>query len=244
MGEKKPKQATTVMPAMSVSTQPSIAQNNRLKNSSSVTRPSSASSTNLSSTSTTPAQPQSVRRYLPAHMKAPFQTQPEKKRRPSSITRNSVQINANQRPNSARRSVSQQRRQSTTAPTTQTPHIPSVQNEIVSLTHNGDANGINQEDTTSAVATTEVPIDVSNDIDEVEISSVPQPIILNRALIKPLRRLWKQNQTLRLRLKRAVEKKSISIPSFIDRLNEQVRFIRFLFEIGCFFSLDSFIHGH
>lgn len=230
-----------MIPPVPALAQPNISQSNRLKSSSSVTRPSSASSTNLSSTSTTPAQPQSVRRYVPAHMKAPFQTQPEKKRRTSSTTRNSIQINTNQRPNSARRSISQQRRQSTTAPSTQTPpQISLVQNEIAPLTYNEDMNGINHEmissDHTSAVVTAEVPIDVSNDIDEVEISSVPQPIILNRALIKPLRRLWKQNQNLRLRLRRAVEKKPISTPSFIDRLNEQVRFVRFLFDICCFFS--------
>ena len=229
------------MPPVPVLAQSSIAQNTRLKSSSSLTRPSSASSTNLSSTSTTPAQPQSVRRYVPAHMKAPFQTQPEKKRRTSSTTRNSIQINANQQPNSARCSISQQRRQSTTAPSTQTlPHIPLVQNEIAPLTHHEDMNGTNHEmislDPTSAVVTAEVPTDVSNDIDEVEISSVSQPIILNRALIKPLRRLWKQNQNLRLRLRRAVEKKTISTPSFIDRLNEQVKFVRFLFDICYFFS--------
>lgn len=214
----------TVIPPIPTSAQPNITQNNRSKTSPSTIRPSSAGSTNPSSSlsNTTPTPSQSVRRYVPAHMKAPFQTQPEKKRRPSSTTRNSTQMSINQRPNSARRSVSQQRRPSITPSSTQTPpvpHIPLVQNEPVPISDNENTNGINHA---SAIVTTEVPIAVSNEIDEMEMSSIPQPIILNRALVKPLRRLWKHNQNLRLRLIREVEKKTISTPPFIDRLNEQV----------------------
>ena len=54
----------------------------------------------------------------------------------------------------------------------------------------------------------------------------PEPIILNRALVKPLRRVWKQNQNLRLRLQRELEKKPLPSPAFINRLNEQVETFR------------------
>jgi hypothetical protein len=179
-------------------------------------------------------------------MKAPFQTQPEKKRRPSSSNRNSIQTNANQRPSTARRPLSQQRRQSSSSTaqsivelppqTTPIPFIPPVQNETNSMIDNQNMNGSNH---TSAITTVEEPIHVSNEIDDMDISPIPQPIILNRALIKPLRRLWKQNQNLRLRLIHELEKKSASSPLFINRLNEQVKSIVFPSKYH-YFSLDSF----
>jgi hypothetical protein len=182
-------------------------------------------------------------------MKAPFQTQPEKKRRPSSSNRNSIQTNANQRPSTARRSLSQQRRQSSSsaaqsivelpAQAIPIPSILSVQNETNSMIDNESTNGI---DHTSAITTVEDPIHGSNEIDDMEISPIPQPIILNRALIKPLRRLWKQNQNLRLRLARELEKKSSSSPSFINRLNEQVKSIVSVPLKYHYYSLLRFIH--
>jgi hypothetical protein len=173
-------------------------------------------------------------------MKAPFLTQPEKKRRSSSAVRNSTQTNSNQRTSATRRSTSQQRRPSSTSTTqsivelsqqtTQTPSIPVAQNEKNSIIENKNLNGTNHEtivpDRTSVITTTEEPINVSNEIDEIDITSVPQPIILNRALVKPLRRLWKQNQNLRLRLERELDKKLTSSPLFIDRLNEQVKLFK------------------
>ena len=243
MGEKKPKQPSTVAAPVPTSIQSNNTHNNRPKTSSSI-RPSSSNSNILPSSNVPPtssssssSQPQPVRRYVPAHMKAPFQTQPEKKRRPSSSNRNSIQTNGNQQPSTARRSLSQQRRQSSSsaarsvvelppqATPVPAPTILPVQNEANSMMNNESTNGI---DHTSAVATVEEPIHVSNEIDDMEILPVPQPIILNRALIKPLRRLWKQNQNLRLRLARELEKKSTSSPSFINRLNEQVKSIDFL----------------
>ncbi len=96
-------------------------------------------------------------------------------------------------------------------------------------------------DHTIAIAITEEPINISHEIDERAISPVPQQIILNRALIKPLRRLWKQNQNLRLRLARERDKKSTSSPLFIDRLNEQVKSIRSIYFLShIIFCLDSF----
>ncbi len=221
------------------SIQSSTTRNSRPKTSSSV-RPSSASSTIPLASDPSSSQPQSVRRYVPAHMKAPFLTQPEKKRRSSSAVRNSTQTNSNQRTSATRRSTSQQRRPSSTSTTqsivelsqqtTQTPSIPVAQNEKNSIIENKNLNGTNHEtivpDRTSVITTTEEPINVSNEIDEIDITSVPQPIILNRALVKPLRRLWKQNQNLRLRLERELDKKLTSSPLFIDRLNEQVKLFK------------------
>jgi hypothetical protein len=167
-------------------------------------------------------------------MKAPFLTQPEKKRRPTSATRNNAPTNSNQRTSMTRRSVSQQRRQSSSSTTQsinelsqQTLPGPSVSNEQNSIIDNQNTNGIRHDnilpDHTSAITTIEEPINIPNETVETDLSPVPEPIILNRALIIPLRRLWKQNRTLRLRLKREREKKSISSPLFIDRLNEQVK---------------------
>ncbi len=258
MGEKKPKQSSTVIVPVPTSIQSSITHNNRPKTSSSV-RSSSATSTippsSNASSSSSSSQPQSVRRYVPAHMKAPFQTQPEKKRRPISSTRNSIQTNSNQRPSTARRTLSQQRRQSSSSAaqsivelppqTTTIPSIPLVQNETNSILDNQNMNGINHEiivsDRTSAITTVEEPVHVSNEIHEMDISPIPPQIILNRALIKPLRHLWKQNQNLRLRLIRELEKKSSSSPLFINRLNEQVKSILFPSKYH-HFSLDSFTY--
>ncbi len=92
---------------------------------------------------------------------------------------------------------------------------------------NQNLNDMNHEtivgDHTSVITTTEEPINVNNEIVDIDTSPLPQSIILNRGLIKPLRRLWKQNQNLRLRLERELDKKSSSLPLFIDRLNEQVK---------------------
>jgi hypothetical protein len=236
VGEKKSKQPSTVITPTPTSIQSNTTHNSRPKTSSSV-RPSSASSTIPPSPDSSSSQPQSVRRYVPAHMKAPFQTQPEKKRRPSSAVRNSTQTNSNQRTSTTRRSISQQRRQSSSSTTqsilelsqqtTQIPSVSLVQNEKISMIDNQNINGINHEtiipNQISVITTAEEPINVSNEIDEIGISPVPQPIILNRGLVKPLRRLWKQNQNLRLRLERELDKKVKSSPLFIDRLNEQVK---------------------
>lgn len=171
-------------------------------------------------------------------MKAPFQTQPEKKRRPSSAIRNSSQANSDQRTSVARRPISQQRRPSSSSITTQSTvelsqqrtqmlSSPLVQNENSSIVDNQNINDMNPEtivpDHTSSIITTEEFTNVSNEIDEINIPAVPQPIILNRALVKPLRRLWKQNQNLRLRLEHELNKKVTSSPLFIDRVNEQVK---------------------
>ena len=184
--------------------------------SSSTARPSSANSTASPPpppSSVTPStQVQNVRRFVPAHVKAPFLTQPEKKRRPNSSTRNSNQTNP------TRRSISQQRRPVSSLstqsivqlfqPTTQTTeNIPPV-----------DTNTSNDQ----ILVTTEEPVYVSNEIDEIEVPPVPQPIILNRALIKPLHRLWKQNQSLRSRLANELDKKPNTTPIFIERLKQQV----------------------
>lgn len=236
MSEKKSKQPLTVITPTPTSIQSNTTHNSRPKTSSSV-RPSSASSTIPPSSDSSSSQPQSVRRYVPAHMKAPFQTQPEKKRRPSSAVRNSTQTNSNQRTSTTRRSISQQRRQSSSSTTqsivelsqqtTQIPSVSLVQNEKISMIDNQNINGINHEtiipNQTSVITTAEEPINVSNEIDEIGILPVPKPIILNRGLVKPLRRLWKQNQNLRLRLERELDKKVKSSPLFINRLNEQVK---------------------
>ena len=218
------------------------AHNNRTKASSSL-RPSTASSTipSSSDSSLPPQKPQqSVRRYVPAHINAPFLTQPEKKRRPSSSSRNGAQTHSTQRTSTTLRSISQQRRQSSSSitklivelsqQTTQIPTIPLVQNEKSLMIDNQNNDAISQEniipDHTSIVTAAEECIHVPSETVEIDISSIPQPIVLNRALIKPLRRLWKQNQNLRLRLKRELDKKFPSSPLFIDRLNEQVNSFR------------------
>ncbi len=218
--------------------QSNTTHNNRSKTSSSV-RPSSASSTIPSLPNPSlPQQP--VRRYIPAHMNAPFLTQPEKNRRPSSSIRNGAQTNSNQRPSTTRRSLSQQRRQSSSSTTQsalglsqQTKQLPSislVENDKSSIIDNQNNHGITQEaivpDSIPVIITREEPINVPSETVEMDISPIPQPIVLNRTLIKPLRRLWKQNQNLRLRLKRELDKKSASSPLFIDRLHEQVNSFR------------------
>jgi hypothetical protein len=186
-------------------------------------------------------------------MKAPFQTQPEKKRRPSSSIRNNTQTNVNQRSNTTRRSLSQQRRQSSSSTTqsiielppqtTPVPFIPLVQNETNSIIDNQNVNGTNHETIVLDHTTAKELIPISNQIDEMEISPIPQQIILNRALIKPLRRLWKQNQNLRLRLIRELEKKPITSPLFINRLNEQVKPITFIvFHQNIILIFFRFIH--
>ncbi|UJR28779.1 hypothetical protein I4U23_010005 [Adineta vaga] len=221
VGEKKPKPSSTVTVPIATTV-----QTNRPKTTSS-TRPSSASSTtptpSTSSTSQQPTQP-SVRRYVPAHVKAPFLTQPEKKRRPNSAFRNSTQTNLSQRTSTTHRSLSQQQRLSSADIPQQVTHTPPTPSE--QPIENRNVNNTNQKmiasEPTSIHTTTEEPIHVYHETIDTDISSIPQPIILNRALIKPLRRLYKQNQNLRLRLKRDLEKKSISTPSFIDRLNEQI----------------------
>lgn len=221
-------------------------QTNRPKAASSV-RPSSARSTMTPPSDSTPPQsqpqPQPVRRYIPAHMKAPFQTQPEKKRRPSSAIRNNSQTtsNSNQRTSATRRSVSQQRRLSSSSTSTQpiielsqqntlTPSIPLIQNENSPIVDHQNMNDINHEaivpDHTTAIITTEEHTNISNEIDDINIPAVPQPIILNRTLVKPLRRLWKQNQNLRLQLEHELNKKVRSSPTFINRLNEQVKLFK------------------
>ena len=165
-------------------------------------------------------------------MKAPFQTQPEKKRRPSSTTRNSTQMNSNQRPSTARRSLSQQRRQSSSSATQSIVEQPPQTTPILStlLVHNESNSMIdNHEPTVSDQITAEEPINSTNENNEMAISPIPQQIILNRALIKPLRRLWKQNQNLRLKLIREIGKKSTSSPLFIDRLNEQVKSVESIY---------------
>jgi hypothetical protein len=204
---------------------------------SSSARPSSAGSAIPPRPDSSVSQQQSVRRYVPAHMKAPFLTQPEKKRRSTSSTRNNAQTKSNQRTSTTPRSTSQQQRRqsvSSTAQsiielpqqTTQIQSVTSVPNEQSPMIDNQNTNGISHENTlsdhTSVVTTTEESINIPNETVEIDILSVPQPIILNRALIIPLRRLWKQNRTLRLRLKKELDKKSTSSPLFIDRLNEQV----------------------
>lgn len=215
-------------------------QNQRPKSSSTV-RPSSASSTLAPPSDSSSTQAPPVRRFVPAHMKAPFLTQPEKKRRPTSSTRNSIQTNANQRTSATRRSISQQRRGQVASLSTQSivKIFQPKQNESVSTIEAQTSNGKHQEDAmpdpTSGVVTVEEPVYVSNEIDEIEVPPVPQPIILNRALIKPLRRLWKQNQSLRLRLAQALEKQSSASPVFIDRLKEQVNLVKILSMIRNYF---------
>ncbi|CAF0814271.1 unnamed protein product [Adineta steineri] len=239
VGEKKPKQSSTVVvaPPAPIPVQSNSTNNNRPKTTSSL-RPSSASSSiPSSSSSSVPRQQQSQqtgRRYVPAHMKAPFLTQPEKKPRPSSSIRNNIQINPNQRTNTTRRSLSQQRRQSSTSQpiiefsqqAIQIPVTTSTENENSSTIENQNINVTSQNiilpDHTSINTTTEEPTIISKETTETDIPSITQPVVLNRTLIKPLRRLWKQNQNLRSRLKREVEKKSTPLPPFIDRLNEQI----------------------
>ncbi|CAF0938485.1 unnamed protein product [Rotaria sordida] len=237
--EKKPKQLSHRIATAPTSTQSSTVQNNRSKTSSSV-RPSSASSTIApSSDSSLSQQQQPIRRYVPAHMKAPFLTQPEKKRRPTSSIRTSAQTNSSKKPSATPRSISQQRRQSSSSiahsivelpqQITPIPAILPVENEKNSIINGQSNNDMNDEtiipEQTSVMITTDKSKKVSNETSEIDVSSVPQPIILNQALIKPLRRLWKQNQNLRLRLEIELKKRSTtssSSPVFIDRLNEKI----------------------
>jgi hypothetical protein len=222
-----------VIASLPPSVQPVTTHNNRPKSSSSA-RPSSAVSTvpSSSDSSLSHQQPsQSGRRYVPAHMKAPFLTQPEKKRRPSSAIRTSTQTNPNQGSSTARRPLSQQRRQSSSSTSQSIIEVPHQTQEIhsISLIQNENNSIVDETATPNhayVITTTEELIHVPNGTLEIETSVVPQQIILNRALIKPLRRLWKQNVNLRIRLKREFNKKSTSSPPFISRLNEQVTFFR------------------
>ncbi|CAF1614966.1 unnamed protein product [Adineta ricciae] len=227
IGEKKSKPSPLIIPPILPPTQ---SNSSRPKTAISSTRPPSARST-----TSNPSVPQQstqppVRRYVPAHVKAPFLTQPEKKRRPGSTVRNSSQTNPNQRMSATQRSTSQQRQLSSTSisqQVTQTPAIPSTQQvETNSINDNPHVDTTNQDiflpHLISVHTACQEPIDNSQDTIDVNISPVPEPIILNRTLVKPLQRLWKQNQTLRVRLKHDLEKKSICKPSFIDRLDEQI----------------------
>ncbi|CAF2647602.1 unnamed protein product [Rotaria sp. Silwood2] len=243
IGEKKPKQSSSGITTASTSTQSNTVQNNRSKTPSSV-RPSSTSSTIappsdsfLSQQQQQQQQQQPIRRFVPAHMKAPFLTQPEKKRRPSSSIRTSTQTNSSKKTSTTPRSISQQRRQSSSS-TTQSiielsqhiipiSSILPVENEKNSIIDNQSNNDMNDEtivpEQTSVTITTEKPKNIPNETSEIDTLSIPQPIILNRTLIKPLRRLWKQNKNLRLRLETELNKRSTSSsPVFIDRLNEKI----------------------
>ena len=172
------------------------------------------------------SQRQPVRRYVPAHMKAPFLTQPEKKRRPSSSNR---VHDSNQRTSRTHRSISQQRRQSSSLmsksiiehsqPRAPIPSILTMQNES-NDNHDIDHDIIPLDQTSDMMS-----IDETNTLDRMPI---PNPIVLNRTLIKPLRRLRKQNQNLRLQLENELNKKrlTLSSPFFIDRLNELVKSLR------------------
>ncbi|CAF3494450.1 unnamed protein product [Rotaria sp. Silwood1] len=244
VGEKKSKQSSSGMIPALTSVQSNTVQNNRSKTSSSSSssmRPSSANSTIAPSSDSSLSQQQQqqpVRRYVPAHMKAPFLTQPEKKRRSSSSTRTSIQTNSSKKSGTTPRPISQQRRQSSSSTTQsiveilqKTASIPSilpVQNEKSSIINNQNNNDLNDEtiipEQTSNMITTEEPKNISNEISEIDVLPVSEPIILNRTLIKPLRRLWKQNQNLRLRLEIEFNKRSTlsSSPVFIDRLNEKI----------------------
>lgn len=225
---------------VSASNQASTTQTNRSKTSSSV-RPSSASSAvpPVSDSSLPQKQPsQPVRRYMPAHMKAPFLTQPEKKRRSNSSVRTSSQANINQKPNMTIRSSTQQRRQSSSSISQSVAELPqkvtsvssnstSVKNEQYSTVDFQISNDMNDaiinSEQPSLQTATEEPTHITDETKEPDELFVPQPIILNRALVKPLRRLSKQNQNLRLRLELELNKKTTaSPPSFISRLNEQV----------------------
>ncbi|CAF0934477.1 unnamed protein product [Adineta ricciae] len=227
IGEKKSKPSPLIVPPILPPTQ---SNSSRPKTAISSTRPPSARST-----TSNPSEPQQstqppVRRYVPAHIKAPFLTQPERKRRPGSTVRNSSQTNPNQRTSATQRSASQQRQLSSTSvpqQVTQTLAIPSAQPvETNSINGNPHVDATSQEivlpNLTSVHTTFQEPVDNSQETIDINISPVPDSIILNRTLVKPLRRLWKQNQTLRVRLKRDLEKKSIRKPSFIDRLDEQI----------------------
>jgi hypothetical protein len=63
---------------------------------------------------------------------------------------------------------------------------------------------------------------MDNTDNELEQMSMSQPIVIDQTLIRPLRRLSKQNENLRLRLKEVLDKKPLSSPKFIDHLNKQV----------------------
>ena len=162
---------------------------------------------------------------MPAHMKAPFLTQPEKKRRPGSSVRSSVQTNSNPKTS---RSLSQQRQQSQSSSsinqsTAELPPQSTRPAAVLAVTALQQAPDPTAEDETNHVIPDETSNHPSSESPEMDPSAIPlEPIILNRALIKPLRRVWKQNQNLRLRLQRELDKKPLPSPHFINRLNEQV----------------------
>ncbi|CAF1982727.1 unnamed protein product [Rotaria magnacalcarata] len=247
VSEKKTKLPSTGITTATLN-RPKTTQTNRPKTSSTI-RPSSASSTIPSESNSSLSQQQNqqqqpIRRYVPAHMKAPFLTQAEVKRRPNSSTRSSSQANLNKNTGSTVRSNSQQRQQSSSKSSTRqsavklsqhvesTLSIHAMQCEKNSIIDNRSMNEMNDEktmpDQESAMISTEEPIYVSNETNQIDPIPIPQPIMLNQALIKPLRRLWKQNQNLRTKLEFELNKKSLSLssssssPAFIDRLNEKI----------------------
>ena len=116
-------------------------------------------------------------------------------------------------------------------PAVQTADLPTMQPDPFSPVENEMNELISDMGENAAVAVSShrnenEPTDaLSNEPIEIDGALVPQPIILNRALVKPLRRLWKQNQTLRLRLQRDLNQKPSPTPPFISRLNEQVRLL-------------------
>ncbi|CAM4867828.1 unnamed protein product [Rotaria socialis] len=246
VSEKKTKLPSTGITTATLN-QPNATQTNRPKTSSTI-RPSSASSTippesDSSLSQQQNQQQQPIRRYVPAHMKAPFLTQAEKKRRPNSSTRSSSQANVNKNTSATVRSDSQQRQQSSSVSSTRqaavklSQHVESMssihamQYEKNSIKDNRSMNEMNDEkampDQESTAISTEEPIYVSNETNQIDTIPILQPIMLDQALIKPLRRLWKQNQNLRTKLEFELNKKSPSLsssssPAFIDRLNEKI----------------------
>ncbi|CAF0846773.1 unnamed protein product, partial [Didymodactylos carnosus] len=182
---------------------------------------------------------QHIRKYTPAHMKAPFRTVPENKRRNS---RTHTPTLTSER----RRSLSQQRRQQLPASST------------ITLSRSNTSQSINRESTAIKdnhgllKETYQAPVQNSNcaplqsfpsndlltipvetkqnfyqdvpsideKLDDTDATNLSE---LNCSLIKPLRKLWKQNQIYRSKLKQEHERSlKKEPPQFLKRVQNQI----------------------
>ena len=163
----------------------------------------------------------SARRFVPAHLKAPFQTQPERKRRPSASIRSVTRTNSVPSMSTGlRRSLSQQPSKKPETPVLQTETTPVIDDHRIITGPDEDTVVPDQmEPVTYSKPSTSSP----NGASEVALPVVTPPVVLNSGIVKSLRRLLKHNQSLRARLEQELAKKAMPTPAFIERLNEQVR---------------------